>query len=109
MSYNEIQRLQIINERLLNENNKLKELAVSQYNTLIINNNNLAELNKKNETILNENEDLQDKYYCKICYTKNKNIVVEPCCHFISCRECSEKFTNCPICRCPIETRLILF
>lgn len=52
---------------------------------------------------------LENKYRCVICYEKCKNIVLEPCSHFVCCKECSESLLLCPICRGEFESRLLVF
>lgn len=64
---------------------------------------------KNTELAIQERDDIKEKITCRICFDKIKNIVIEPCCHFVSCKECSENLETCPICRCNIDSRLILF
>ena len=59
---------------------------------------------------LKENLNLEkEKYLCNICYDNNKNIIMVPCYHFVSCKRCSSKLETCPICRTEIEHVLQLF
>ena len=51
----------------------------------------------------------KEKYLCNICYDNNKNIIMVPCYHFVSCKRCSSKLETCPICRTEIEHVLQLF
>lgn len=69
----------------------------------------LSDSIKTTELALKERDDIKDKFYCCICYDKLKNVVIEPCSHFVSCKECSNHLINCPICRSKIDSRLILF
>jgi hypothetical protein len=36
---------------------------------------------------------------CKICYDKDTDVVLFPCGHFILCRWCAFKVSDCPVCR----------
>lgn len=41
---------------------------------------------------------LQRERQCKICMDRDICIVFIPCAHLVSCKECSESLTKCPIC-----------
>ena len=43
-----------------------------------------------------------DEKECIICMDKEKNSVLSPCGHFMTCDLCSRQLTQCPICRSSI-------
>merc|ERR1712039_228825 len=45
------------------------------------------------------NEERRDEDLCKICYDKDIDVVLYPCGHFIICRWCAQKVSDCPVCR----------
>lgn len=44
-------------------------------------------------------EPQRDEDLCKICYDKNIDVVLYPCGHFVLCRWCAQKVSDCPVCR----------
>lgn len=46
---------------------------------------------------------------CIICMVNERNIVFVPCRHFGTCKACSEKLVQCPMCRTFIESRQKVF
>eukprot|EP00927_Polykrikos_kofoidii_P072546 TRINITY_DN68648_c0_g1_i1.p1 TRINITY_DN68648_c0_g1~~TRINITY_DN68648_c0_g1_i1.p1 ORF type:complete len:488 (+),score=90.61 TRINITY_DN68648_c0_g1_i1:186-1649(+) len=44
-------------------------------------------------------EERRDEDLCKICYDKDIDVVLYPCGHFILCRWCAFKVSDCPVCR----------
>lgn len=109
MSYDYINKLETLVYKERIEKNrlilKLKENIVFSEKTK----EELEKSKKETDTAIKEKEEIKDKFLCRICFENIKTIVIEPCCHFISCRECSDSFDKCPICRCEIDSRLILF
>ncbi|XP_025018275.1 baculoviral IAP repeat-containing protein 3-like [Tetranychus urticae] len=49
-------------------------------------------------------EDLR-RYRCMICMCKEIGISFQPCDHLISCIDCGEKLSKCPICRTDITAK----
>jgi len=41
----------------------------------------------------------KDEDVCKICYDKGIDVVLYPCGHFVLCRWCAQKVSDCPVCR----------
>lgn len=39
-------------------------------------------------------EELSDIYLCNLCLTKPKNLIYQPCNHFINCSECYQQLCN---------------
>ncbi|KAI9478052.1 MAG: hypothetical protein EXX96DRAFT_569391 [Benjaminiella poitrasii] len=70
----------------MNENEKLKEELYL-----------FAEENRKLVA-----EDEQSK--CKVCFTRNIEYILFPCCHFAYCQPCASKLTECAVCRRAIES-----
>ncbi|MFS7972266.1 putative transcription factor C2H2 family [Helianthus anomalus] len=51
----------------------------------------------------------EDDNICKICFDREKNMVLLPCRHHILCSTCSQKCQKCPICRVVIKERLVVY
>ena len=67
--------------------------------------------NKKQIEILkDENTKLKTKFLCKICFTNNINVILNPCGHIAICNACISGMVqynttvNCPLCNTCIET-----
>lgn len=41
----------------------------------------------------------RDEDLCKICYDRDIDVVLYPCGHFVLCRWCAQKVSDCPVCR----------
>lgn len=41
----------------------------------------------------------RDEDLCKICYDRDIDVVLYPCGHLVLCRWCSQKVSDCPVCR----------
>mmetsp|Transcript_49962 Transcript_49962/g.140828 ORF Transcript_49962/g.140828 Transcript_49962/m.140828 type:complete len:522 (-) Transcript_49962:101-1666(-) len=41
----------------------------------------------------------RDEDLCKICYDQGIDVVLYPCGHFVLCRWCAQKVSDCPVCR----------
>mmetsp|Transcript_124426 Transcript_124426/g.346394 ORF Transcript_124426/g.346394 Transcript_124426/m.346394 type:complete len:108 (+) Transcript_124426:1-324(+) len=41
----------------------------------------------------------RDEDLCKICYDQDIDVVLYPCGHFVLCRWCAQKVSDCPVCR----------
>uniref|UniRef100_A0A6B2LUE2 RING-type domain-containing protein n=1 Tax=Arcella intermedia TaxID=1963864 RepID=A0A6B2LUE2_9EUKA len=48
-----------------------------------------------------------EKFLCVVCLEREKNTVLLPCSHFLSCSLCSEGLKECPVCRIPLSGRLV--
>lgn len=48
----------------------------------------------------------KDENECSICMIELKNDVFYPCGHFYTCKNCSNKLSNCPYCKQIIEHRI---
>lgn len=44
-------------------------------------------------------EERRDEDLCKICYDGDIDVVLYPCGHFVLCRWCAQKVSDCPVCR----------
>ena len=58
----------------------------------------------KLENLLEENEVLKQRFSCKVCLTRQSDILFEPCHHFATCVDCATSVQKCPLCRSAIET-----
>jgi len=73
------------------------------------------ELNKKSKSILEMTlqlgklHKLRDSMDCVICEEKVAKVILEPCCHMVMCRNCSNNVRKCPMCRADINSRLEVF
>ena len=61
--------------------------------------------NSPQSTDNNESDDDE----CVVCLTNSKQYAVIPCGHLCLCKECSERLTNCPVCRCLIKDILKVY
>ena len=59
--------------------------------------------------LLKENARLRDERLCRICYDREANIVFVPCGHLATCGNCASAFSDCPVCRTPIQTAVKTF
>jgi hypothetical protein len=50
-----------------------------------------------------DRKEVQEKNACKICYAAPANVLLQPCCHLVSCSPCSMSLERCPICRSLID------
>ena len=48
-----------------------------------------------------------EKALCSICLENKKSVVFIPCKHEATCKPCSEKVKQCPICRTTIQDRFV--
>lgn len=53
--------------------------------------------------LLRENTRLREDRLCRICYDREANIVFVPCGHLATCGNCASAFSDCPVCRAPIQ------
>merc|ERR1712061_196774 len=44
-------------------------------------------------------QERRDEDLCKICYDRDIDVVLYPCGHFVLCRWCAFKVSDCPVCR----------
>jgi hypothetical protein len=69
-------------------------------------------ISKQKETILETKlSEQEEKNVCVICQTEPKTVLLLPCRHFCTCKECSERaeLTSCPLCRTSILEKLDVF
>ncbi len=52
---------------------------------------------------------LQQEAKCKICLHEEKDTVLLPCCHMVSCSGCISQVEICPVCRVKIVGRVKVF
>jgi len=73
------------------------------------------ELNKKSQSImemtlqLGKLHQLRDSMDCVICEEKVAKVILEPCCHMVMCRNCSNNMKKCPMCRADIVSKLEVY
>jgi len=46
---------------------------------------------------------------CVCCWSTTRDVVFRPCKHVVVCRTCSERLTECPVCRTSISEREIVY
>lgn len=48
---------------------------------------------------------------CRICLTRERNLVFMPCNHLCACSECglNDSIQSCPLCRATFETRTVVY
>ena len=44
-------------------------------------------------------EKINDNFTCKICMDRFVNVTFCPCGHYVTCRQCAQRLTECPLCR----------
>jgi len=49
---------------------------------------------------------MAEKSKCTICMERESVIIFYPCKHNITCDQCSNAISSCPLCRCPIQDRI---
>ena len=75
-----------------------KELSAN-VNLQTLNNILSAELRKcEHELYQSRNENINEKYECKVCMQKNINTYFVGCGHAVSCENCAKKLSSCPVC-----------
>lgn len=85
--------------------NHMKELSKQQKTMKKIINRLEGDKNNLKKLLQYEKE----KYICNVCYTKPKDCIIEPCRHFVGCKDCSVQVNKCPICRGEIDSYITLF
>jgi len=50
-----------------------------------------------------------EKEFCIVCMEKIREIVFLPCCHFLTCPDCSTKIGTCPLCTKKVDKNLKIF
>lgn len=90
-----------VNMPIINSNNK----AAKADNTSNSNHKQLITALQEQEASLSSSS----LNLCKICYNKTGNIALITCGHSNFCFDCSEKFTECPLCRSPIIDKIKIF
>ena len=46
---------------------------------------------------------------CVCCWNTARDVMFRPCKHVVVCRTCSERLTECPVCRAPISEREVVY
>ena len=54
-------------------------------------------------------EKINDNFICKVCMDRFVNTTFCPCGHYVTCRQCAQMLTNCPICRSPITHSMLIY
>lgn len=93
-------------ENLFKDYNSKFQTMDEKYKEFINEHNNFLKEHNKN---VEEFEEKKDRYICLICCDKYRDCVIEPCYHFVSCINCSEKLVNCPVCRTEINSMLAVY
>ena len=44
-------------------------------------------------------EKINDNFTCKICMDRFVSVTFCPCGHYVTCRQCAQRLTECPLCR----------
>jgi len=103
--------------RLSKEGEKSKRTIIKDNTTFKVGNTNIYNakrvphdkaLEGKVE-ILNSKALAEKDGNCFICYEKERDCLLMPCKHNISCIKCSQGFKNCPVCRHPIDDFVRIF
>ena len=54
-------------------------------------------------------EKINDNFTCKVCMDRFVNTTFCPCGHYVTCRQCAQMLTECPICRSPITHSMLVY
>jgi hypothetical protein len=46
---------------------------------------------------------------CCICWSADRDVLIQPCRHIVSCAKCIKNQRNCPVCRTPIHDLIIFY
>jgi len=57
------------------------------------------EMADENENLRVQLDDLKKEKECIVCMDKPREMLLWNCNHFVTCRECTDKLTECPVCR----------
>ena len=72
------------------------------------NHNDGAKTNIKDvEKLQQQLEDIKEQTLCPVCMDRLKNMIF--LCGHGSCQMCGDRMTECPICRKPVERRILLY
>ena len=55
------------------------------------------------ERLIEENEQLSERWRCKICFNDDACIIILPCGHMSTCPQCIAPLQKCPMCRKPMK------
>ncbi len=58
--------------------------------------------------LLDDGDD-DDPLACRVCWDAPRDTVMQPCNHLATCRTCTHKLTNCPVCRRRIAGTMHVF
>ena len=59
--------------------------------------------NEMNTIISKENSNSGENGKCVVCWEQERDCLIMPCRHNISCVKCTKSLKNCPICRNPLK------
>ena len=62
--------------------------------------------NSKPSSSSRETYQLEEEKLCKICNTRDNNVVLLPCAHFCCCMICSATIQKCPLCNRRISEKI---
>ena len=73
-----------------------------------VNQNNAAQASMKDvEKLQQQLEDIKEQTVCPVCMDRVKNMIF--LCGHGSCQMCGDRMNECPICRKPVERRILLY
>ncbi|PIA40680.1 hypothetical protein AQUCO_02400026v1 [Aquilegia coerulea] len=64
---------------------------------------------KNIEKIVQENNELKQRKYCKVCHENEVSVLLLPCRHLCLCKNCESKLDTCPICNSLKNASLQIF
>lgn len=103
--------------RLSKEGEKSKQIMIKDNTTFKVGNTNIYNAKRVPQDkalegkvdILNSKSMTEREGNCFICYEKERDCLLMPCKHNISCIKCSQSFKTCPVCRHPIDDLVRIF
>ena len=99
---------------LLSKNKSAKKYYVKRYGKGHTKGNkkktNISGLTKESLNVVRPFvEKINENFICKVCMDRFTNVTFCPCGHYITCQECAEKLTECPVCRAVITHTVEVF
>jgi hypothetical protein len=102
----------ILSEKQRNSNQSTSDSPEDQASTSNVDNlasaapsANVTTVTTVTNAAINLLEEFQQRIYCKVCYDKEISVRFN-CKHIVTCKQCSVRVVNCPICRCVINKRV---
>ena len=57
----------------------------------------------------NEIQQIEEEKRCKVCRTRNAQVVILPCGHLCCCLQCSTEIQFCPVCKVKVNEKIRVY